>query len=67
MATFQYFVAIAITLVVDFGVFKTRHNLFMSTWQSFVTFNIATCCALAATYVFTLVATVKSFLAFDLT
>ena len=63
----QYFVAITFALVVDYGVFKTRHNLFMSTWKSFITFNIATCCAPAATYVFTLVATVESFLTFDLT
>ena len=67
MATFQYFVAIAFALVVDYGVFKTRHYLFMSTWKSFITFNITTRCALAATYVLTLVATVERFLALDLT
>jgi len=67
VATFQFFVAIAFAMVVDYGVFETRHNLFMSTWKSFITFNIATCCARATTDVFTLVATVESFLAFDLT
>jgi len=67
VATFQYFFAIAFALVVDRGVFETRHTLFMSTWKSFITFNIATCCARATTYVFTLVATVESFLASDLT
>lgn len=67
VATFQDFVAIAFALVVDYGVFETRHNHFMSTRKSFVTFNIATCCTRATTYVFTCVSTVERFLAFDLT
>jgi len=69
VATIQDFVAVAVALVVevkDYGVFETRHNLFMSTWKSLSALDFARC-TWNATYVFTSVPTVESFLAFDLT
>jgi len=69
VATIQDFVAVTIALVIevkDYGVFETRHNLFMSTWKSLRAVDFARC-TWTATYVFTSVPTGEKLLAFDLT
>ena len=67
MAAIQDFVTVAVALVINVGVFETRHDLFMSTWKSLSAANFARCCTWKTTYVFTSVPTDESFLAFDLT
>ena len=70
VATIQDFVAVAVAQVrevKEYGVYETRHNLFMSTWKCFNADNFARCCTWTVTYVFTSVPTVERFLALRLT